>query len=992
MLGAASAKGDVMSYQSIRGRLLATTMLGAAAAAALTAMPAAAQTSAQTQVQEIVVTGSRIRRVDTETAAPVLTVDQQSFTDRGVVQAGDLMNQISSNIPSFPIAPGSGAAAGAGQQFPNLFGLGPGRTLTLVNGRRFVASSNGLAGSSVDTNMIPLGLLDRVEVVQGGGAAVYGSDAIAGVINYVLKTDFEGVVLDAQTGISSRNDYPVHSLRGTFGKNFLEDRANLAVNLEWSKSDSLLDYDRPRSNLGRITVPNPANTSGTDGIPSIKEIVDARFWEFNPNGVIFTTPAPVPAFLLGQQFTSAGALAAFNPGSIQGVPFASGGDGLTYRELAALRTGIERFSVNAIGHYDLTDRVRLTGEMLYGRTEGADPYAVQSSNTVLNNAASGSGVIAFTRTNAFLSPATLAQLTALRPAFGAGAPLFLSKWFDDLLPTREGTQVTESYRVLAGLEGDFDLAERNFYWSATVSRGVTEGRQEAFGVNTARFNNAINAVRNTAGTIVCAINADATTANDDAACVPINPFGAGNVSAEARAYATTLTGQEFYNVQDNFLATLGGDLFTLPAGPVQFVLAYEHRAEDAKFVPLPAAQQGLTGSRVPTVATRGEYNTNEYSAELLVPILGGDLTLPFAQSLEFEGALRRVQNSLAGDEDVWGAGLRWGVFEGLTLRGSLSRNFRAPTLEQLLAPSRTALGSIGQDPCDADRINSGPAPATRLANCQALFAANPGFGPLATFQNPAENFAAALITTGGNPDLRNEISDTTTYGFIFQPTFVPGLTVAIDRVEVDLTDGLSAFTPLNFMATCFDASPQPADICSRFTRTSTGATATAQTTTFNAGLVTYRGETYFAGYTFAPGRFFGDADWGDLDLSVEATHTAKLETSVTGFDQARLEGSVANPDWTTRFDARHVRGPMRLTYSMIYLPEVKAAPTATIENNPNPIIPRNIRHSVSGQYNFGKYTVRAGVINLTDEEPSYPTRNYGDILGRQYYVGLNARF
>ena len=167
MLGAASAKGDVMSYQSIRGRLLATTMLGAAAAAALTAMPAAAQTSAQTQVQEIVVTGSRIRRVDTETAAPVLTVDQQSFTDRGVVQDGDLMNQISSNIPSFPIAPGSGAAAGAGQQFPNLFGLGPGRTLTLVNGRRFVASSNGLAGSSVDTNMIPLGLLDRVEVVQG---------------------------------------------------------------------------------------------------------------------------------------------------------------------------------------------------------------------------------------------------------------------------------------------------------------------------------------------------------------------------------------------------------------------------------------------------------------------------------------------------------------------------------------------------------------------------------------------------------------------------------------------------------------------------------------------------------------------------------------------------------------------------------------------------------------------------------------------------------
>lgn len=981
-----------MSYQSIRGRLFATTMLGAAMAATLTAAPASAQSSDDTQLQEIVVTGSRIRRVEVDTAAPVLTVDQQSFTDRGVVQVGDLMNQISSNIPNYPIAAGSGSAAGAGQQFPNLFGLGAGRTLTLVNGRRFVASSNGLAGSSVDTNMIPLGLLDRVEVVQGGGAAVYGSDAIAGVINYVLKTNFEGVELDAQTGVSSRNDYPVHSLRGTFGKNFMDDRGNVAVNLEWSQNDSLLDYDRPRSNLGRITVANSANTSSTDGIPSIKEIFDARFWEFNPNGVIFTTPAPVPVFLLGQQFTPAGGVSAYNPGSIQGVPFASGGEGLTYRELAALRTGVERFSANAIGHYDLTDRIRLTGELLYGRTEGTDPYAAQSSYTVLNNAASGAGVIAFTRNNAFLTPATVAQLTALRPAFGAGAPLFLSKWFDDLLPTREGSQVTESYRVLAGLEGDFDFAERNFYWSVTASRGVTEGRQEAYGVDTARFNNAINAVRNGAGTIVCAINADASTANDDAACAPINPFGNGNVSPEARAYATVQTGQEFYNVQDNVLATIGGDLFTLPAGPAKFSLAFEHRRENAKFVPLEASQRGLTGSRVPTVATRGEYDTNEYSAELLVPILGGDVTLPFAQSVEFEGAFRRVKNSLAGSEDVWGAGLRWEVFEGLTLRGSRSRNFRAPTLEQLLAPSRTALASVGQDPCDADRISGGPAPATRLANCQALFAANPGYGPLSTFQNPAENFAAALVTTGGNSDLRNEIADTTTFGFIFQPTFAPGLTVVIDRIEVDLTDGLSPFTPQNFMETCYDSSPQPADICSRFTRNAAGATATAQTTTFNAGQITYRGETYFAGYTFAPGRFFGDADWGNLDLSIEATHTAKLETSVTGFDRSRLEGTVANPDWTTRFDARHVRGPVRLTYSMIYLPEVKATPTATIENNPNPVIERNIRHSVSGQYDFGKYTVRAGVINLTDEEPSYPTRNYGDILGRQYYVGLNARF
>ncbi|MGH6998581.1 MAG: hypothetical protein ACREEO_10300, partial [Phenylobacterium sp.] len=240
--------------------------------------------------------------------------------------------------------------------------------------------------------------------------------------------------------------------------------------------------------------------------------------------------------------------------------------------------------------------------------------------------------------------------------------------------------------------------------------------------------------------------------------------------------------------------------------------------------------------------------------------------------------------------------------------------------------------------------------------------------------------------------LRNEISDTTTYGFVFQPSFVPGLTVVVDRVEVDLTDGLSAFLPVNFLETCFDSTEMPADVCSRFTRNALGHVVTAQSTTYNAGQVTYRGEVYNINYRFSPGRFFNDADYGELELAVEATHTAKLETSVTGFDMTRTDGTTAQPDWVSRFDARWSRGPIRATYSLFYLPETKVNRFDTIENTPTPNIKANIRHSISGQYDFGNYTVRAGVINLTDEEPSYPTRSYGDILGRQYYVGLKARF
>lgn len=268
-----------MKRMSIKGRLMATTMAGSALllgaagqATAQIALEAEAGTQAETTaVDDIVVTGSRIRRVQTTTTAPVSVIDAEVLSERGFVQVGQALNQITSAAPSAPLASGSGSAAGSGQQFPNLFGLGAGRTLSLVNGRRFVTSSSGMGDRVVDTNLIPTGLLERVDVVQAGGAAVYGSDAIAGVINYVLKDDFEGLEVDAQYGISSRDDYPQTSLRMTLGDNYLDGRANLAANVEWSKSDPLYGQDRPRSNLSRLTVSNSANTSATDGVPAVRE-------------------------------------------------------------------------------------------------------------------------------------------------------------------------------------------------------------------------------------------------------------------------------------------------------------------------------------------------------------------------------------------------------------------------------------------------------------------------------------------------------------------------------------------------------------------------------------------------------------------------------------------------------------------------------------------------------------------------------------------------
>ncbi len=965
--------------------------------------------------KEIIVTGSRIRRAATDTTVPVAVIDPQTIADRGFVSAGEALNVQPSLNRQLTQANGSGDGSGSGINAPSLFGLGTGRTLTLVNGRRTVTTSSGLGDSQVDANIIPVGLLQRVEVVQGGAAAVYGSDAIAGVVNYVLRKDFQGIEGDAQGGVTERGDRPTYSARLTAGTNFGGGRGNIAANVEWSRVAPLAYDTRPRTQLGRITVPNSANTSSSDGIPSTREIFDARFWEFNANGVIFTTPAPVSRFLLGRQFQPDGSVANFNIGTQYGVPFAAGGDGFPYSKLVGtLRTGVERVTANVLGHYDLTDGVTLSTELLYARTDATEGLQVRS-NTILGSSALGTGPIAFTRNNPFLTTGAVTALSALSPTFAAGGPLFLSKVFNDLTPDNDQTYRTETYRGLLALDGAFDVAGRRFDWSVSGSYARVDGRRQAWGVNLARYNNAISAARNASGTIVCAINANASTADDDAACAPINPFGNGNVSQDARNYVSVRTGNRYRNEQVDLLATLSGAVVTLPGGDVKFAGAYEHRDETARFTPFAADQAGLFGT-APVVPQRGRYNTDEVSGEVLVPLVGGDFRLPLVNALEVTGAYRFVNNSIVGDEQVWNVGARWEPVAGIGLRANRSRNFRAPTLTQLVSPAVQNLESGNQDPCDADRISGGPNPTQRRAACLALFQANPTYGTggpggaaagasaadrLAAFQNSGENFQTTLVTTGGNRSLRNEVAKTWTYGVVAQPRFIPGLTITADRIEIDLTDGLVGFTTQNFAEACYDDPTPAAGVCDAFTRLSTatassqaGSFATGRTTTFNAGIIRYRGETYDISYVLPLG---GTA--GRLEFEVAATHTGLLESSVTGAVFTRSDNTARSPitnseqpDWAGRFDLRYSNGPFRFTYQAYYLSPVLALPNATIENNPNPNIASNTTHSVSFAYDIGTFAFRFGVNNLTDKQPSYPTINYGDIIGRSFFAGARFRF
>lgn len=1033
MVDSSSAKAHGMrSRRAALAAVTTTTLLGLSP---VHAQEAPSNDTTLIDIQEIIVTGSRIRRSDTATAAPITIIDEQALTDRGFVTLAQALNETTAITPARPMSVLDGSESGGGEQYPQLFGLGAGRTLTLVNGRRMVTSagsfSSGFGNSSndsvVDTNLIPTGLLRSVEIVQGGGAAVYGSDAMGGVVNYIYKDDFEGLEIDAQYGNTDRGDYETPAARVTWGMNFAE-RGNIAVNLEWSKTESLLPEDRADATRFLVGMPNDLDTGPNDGQPALNRTADARFWSFNQSGILFFPPDPsafpnrnfittnglqFPAGGIPAQFSADGtSLVAYNPGVFPttrgpSLPFASGGDGYDYRAQSALFTGIERANANLIGHYDLTDKIRLSTELLYATTEGEDPRASIPSNTVLvTDPATGSGAISISARNAFLTPdarnTIVTYLNNLSPdvlmrynlppvnagniwASGAPLPVALSKSWADLLPSSVGEREVDTFRAVLALDGDFTAANRDFYWNISATHASVDGSTRTWGVWQSRYTNAINSVLSN-GSPVCAINADANPANDDPNCSPINPFGVGNVSDAARNYVSARFGMDYENTQQDYLATLGGDVVYLPAGPMRFNVGFEHRREEAEFTPLAADQAGVGRLGVPTLPQQGEYDTNEFSAELLIPILGQDFSLPGAEIVELTGAFRNVDHSIAGTESVWNAGLRWSIVQDFTVRYSRSRNFRAPNLTQLFAPTVVSQGTIGIDPCDAQRIDGGPNPTVRRANCQAVFDA---LGvQLDGFDSTNESFVNALITSGGDPTLDNEISDTTSYGFIFQPRFAEGLTVIVDRIEIELEDGLSLFRPQDFLAACYDAPDFPADICGLSTRDATsGEVITSVQRTLNAGSIRYRGENYNVNYNMNLGP-------GNLFLGVEATHTSLLEQSVTGSDLTRLDGTTNQPDWRGRFDARYGFGSWRLGYTLNYLPSVlNNFSTATIETTDVPTVDANYRHSISAQFDVTEsLSVRAGVENFTDEMPSYPLASYGDILGRQYYMGVRAKF
>lgn len=841
-------------------------------AALVVAMPAVAQdqvadvTDSQAASDRadpgvITVTGSRIRRPNIDSPVPIATIEAKDLIERGSLSLGDSLAELPQLGSTFTQANSTRFIGTAGINRLDLRNLGTTRTLVLVNGRRMVTSSPGTY--DVDTNTIPSELLQRVDIVTGGNSAVYGSDAIAGVVNFVMRTDYEGLRIRGQTGISSEGDAANRLVSVTAGKNFLDGRLNIAFAGEYAFTDQLLMNQRD-SFTGAIsgfpnfvttqpnTTFNPANRTtspvpnrNNDGIPNTTLLTGNRFAQLNEAGMLQTvcpfltnaqydalTPAARARHIQRLQLSCASTTTVDGrviPGSfsptggglnhfwsfdptgtrlVRSVPTADlrsvgggviGGLGSTGLEEAQLLPELERMVGNVFVNFEVSSAFNPFLEAKFVRINSKQTSTQPTFSTGLLRST-------FRLDNPFLTPEARQQIIAINgldPSAAAvlnGSQTFSSFRFNYDLGTRAEDHERETYRVVLGARGEIS-SRGNIRYELAGSWGRTTTFYETGGnVNIDRYNFATDAARDANGNIVCRINLNPATR--DPSCVPLNPFGFNTASQAAKDYVLSVSSREQWAEQINAVGYISGDtdgLFKLPGGPVGWVVGAEYRREDAFSAFDPLTVSGATFLNAIGAFDPPAQSVVEGFAELRIPILAN---VPFAEELTIEGAARGSKYNTRNDL-IWAynGGIVYSPIRDLRLRASYGRAVRAPNIGDLFSTaSETFLNGL-VDPCSQNVIDLNP---NRARNCAA--AGIPTTIVVNGDVRPWTNVAASGISgiNRGNPDLEPETSDSITIGAVFQPRFIRGLTLSVDYYNIKVNQVISGLAPQTIINQCYD--------------------------------------------------------------------------------------------------------------------------------------------------------------------------------------------
>ena len=757
----------------------ATTVVGMGSALAQDTAPAA--TPDPTTLDRIQVTGSRIRQVDLETAQPVLTISRQDIEKQGFQSVADILQNISATGTP-PISRASPLSAGenAGGTFISLRNLGAARTLVLVNGKRLGISTSGLS----DVSTIPAVAVERIEVLKDGASSIYGSDAIAGVINIITRSNFEGAAASAYYGQYGEGDGAI--TKGDFIMGFTGERGSLTAAAEWGKEDGVSSADRPFSAFPRSSLHPTDNwtiagqvggfvttaTTAVPGIPTGTRVVLRNGG--NPRNIAdYRRQNVVTGTCVGSTET-----AGCTPGQIA--------DKSNTNLQTDLRTPLERKSLYVDGIFDISDDIRFRSNLLY-------------SNRVSDRTVAGYPM------QAASFPGTgMAATSYFNPT---GAPI--NNWWRRTweVPRISGSELT-TYRFSGAFEGSFEWADRFFDWDVSYLHNSNKLVQSTYGnLNLSRTTQAVGpSFLNGQGQVQCGTAAAPIAFSS---CVPFNPFLAFGV-AGAGGLSNNQQLQDFLFQEEHatgetttkvLAANIAGTIVALPAGDLGFAVGVENRKEAGEFVPDALAVTG-NSTNLSAGPTGGGYSVDELYAELQIPILAD---LPFARELSVNVASRYSDYDTFGDTVNSKFGFKWKPIDSVLVRGTWAEGFRAPTIADLFGGSSQTF-SFYSDPCDVVLGDAATNPTTR-ANCArdlgALAATyrqlGQGFNPVGT--QPTQTPVA--FSSGSNPTLLPETSVSKTLGVVWSPGFVQGLNLALDWWNIRLENTIVADTPSTILNDCY---------------------------------------------------------------------------------------------------------------------------------------------------------------------------------------------
>ena len=999
----------------MRERLLASSMICGAALAAF-ATPASAQQGSDGEVQEVVVTGSRIPQPNMTSVSPVQVVGSQEVMTGGRPVTADIINQLPQvtqngqtgfSSTSNPLSTPGGTAT------VNLRGIGQQRTLVLVNGRRLGLGdpNTGNPNPSPDLNQIPSQLIERVEVLTGGASAAYGSDAIAGVVNFIMKRDFEGVELDAQFGVNQHTQHnefvqsllPARQIAApkkhvwdgksrdfsvVFGANSEDGRGNLTGYITYHDQDPVGQNRRDFSSCQLV--------ADAAGVASCAGATNSNQWLRGAGGAFALPGNPTQIAVVGNTFQPWNGNAATTP-----RPFFNSHD------FAYLLQQSTRYSAGFYGRYEINPNVELYSE--FGFMADRANVQIAPSGLFQGSGATSSGGFNVNCNNPFLS-------AQQRTVIGCSAADIASGANKDLLIGRrniEGggrNQLYEhtNYRGVFGARGEIVDSWKYDLYGSYYYTSLFQASQNYLSIS--RIQNALQVVQGPNGPVCIS----------GGSCVPYNIFADGQVSAAALAYLD-ISGTSKGTIAERIVeGTITGDLGDYGVKSpwaedgVGVAFGFHTRRDHLTFQP-DAAQRGgdLSGAGGASTIIDNSLRVTEGYGEARLPLIQG---MAFVKELTAELGFRHSDYSTGAKADTYKIGGQWAINDAFTIRGAYQKAIRAPNILELYRPqSVTNTSQVSEDPCAAGAVR----PAT-LAACMntGVTAAQYGVIP----QCPSGQCA---VRTGGNPLLDPETARTFTVGFTARPAIIRGFTASVDYFEIDLKNIIGAIPLGVILRRCLDTGAQ--QFCSQINRapgngiifgTSAVNGGFINGTAVNIGAGTTSGIDVQANYNL-PLEDWGIDSWGGLSVALAGSYGLKASTvplpGDPAYDCNGLFGAqcqTVNPKWrhTLRFNWATPWNVL-LAATWRYFGEAKYEqdtnePTIGLGavNRFNHILPERSYVDLSAVWNINDmFTVRAGANNIFDQDPplvnnrisqtgspnSYPTY---DLLGRRLFMGFTARF